>query len=147
MLFRGNSPAKIDAQGRIKIPKAHRRVFEDEFGPEVFVTSLNGESVLVYPMSEWEKIEEKLLQAPKMRPEKVKFMRNTAYWGQVSSLDKQGRVVVQAHLREAAGFDGEVAVIGALSHLEVWNKERFLEQLISDPYTTQDATALSDLGI
>ena len=74
MVLRGNSPAKVDAQGRLKIPTSHRKVLEDEFGRELFVTSISGENVLLYPLAEWEKIEAKLQEAPKMRPEKLKFM-------------------------------------------------------------------------
>lgn len=147
MVLRGNSPAKVDAQGRLKIPTLHRRVLEEEYGPEVFVTSITGESVLIYPLSEWEKIEAKLLEAPKMRPEKVKFMRNTSYYGQVARIDRQGRVVIQLHLREAASINGDVAVVGYLGHLEVWNHNKFVQQLESDPYTREDAIALAELGI
>jgi MraZ protein len=147
VVLRGNSPAKVDAQGRVKIPSVHRRVLEEEFGKEVFVTSVTGESVLIYPLSEWEKIEAKLMEPPKLRPEKIKFLRNTSYYGQVASIDKQGRVVIQPHLRVAAAIDGEVAVIGYLKYLEVWNKDCFLERLETDPYTREDAVALADLGI
>ena len=147
MVFRGNSPARLDAQGRLKIPTLHRKVLEEEYGSEVFVTSITGKSVLIYPLSEWEKIEAKLLEAPKLRPEKIKFMRNTSYYGQVARIDRQGRVVIQPHLREATSLDGDVAVIGYLGHLEVWNHEKFLQQLESDPYTREDAIALAELGI
>jgi MraZ protein len=147
VVLRGNSPAKVDAQGRLKIPTLHRKVLEEEYGPEVFVTSVTGESVLIYPLSEWEKIEAKLLEAPKLRPEKIKFMRNTSYYGQVSRIDKQGRVVIQAHLRAAASIQDDVAVIGYLGHLEVWNHNKFVQQLETDPYTREDAIALAELGI
>lgn len=146
-MFRGNFPAKLDAQGRIKIPTAHRKILED-FGSEVYVTSLDGESVRIYPMHEWEKIEAKLLEPPKMLPGKVKFLRNTSYYGQVSTMDKQGRISIQPHLREKADMDREeVAVMGQLNYLEVWNKERFLRLLDSDPYTEKDAQALAELGL
>lgn len=147
MVFRGNFPAKVDAQGRLKIPTAHRKILEDTYGTDLFVTSVTGQNALIYPLSEWEQIEAKLLEPPKMRPAKVKFLRNTAYFGQVSSVDKQGRVLIQPHLREAASIDGEVAVIGYLNYLEVWNRTRFLELLETDPYTDEDAGALADLGI
>ena len=147
MVLRGNSPAKVDAQGRLKIPTLHRKVLEEEYGLEVFVTSVTGESVLIYPLSEWEKIEAKLLESPKLRPEKIKFMRNTSYYGQEARIDRQGRVMIQPHLREAASVDGDVAVIGYLGHLEVWNRSKFVQQLESDPYTREDAIALAELGI
>ncbi len=62
-------------------------------------------------------------------------------------MDKQGRVLIQAHLREAAQVDGEVAVMGYLTYLQVWNRERVQNLLKSEPYTDKDATALAELGI
>ncbi|MFQ5930254.1 MAG: division/cell wall cluster transcriptional repressor MraZ [Acidobacteriota bacterium] len=146
-MLRGNFPAKIDAQGRIKIPTAHRNPIEDKYGPELYVTSVSGENVLIYPMSEWEEIETTLLEPPKMLPEKVKFLRHTNYYGQVSTMDKQGRVLIQPHLREAAQIDGEVAVMGYLTYLQVWNIERFQDLLKAEPYTDKDAAVLAELGI
>ena len=146
-MFRGNFPARIDAQGRIKVPTAHRKLIGEKYGPELYVTSITGQNVLIYPMSEWEEIESKLLEPPKLLPEKVKFLRNTNYYGQVSKMDRQGRVVVQGHLREAAQIEGEVAVMGYLTYLQVWNSERFGEILQSEPYTDRDATVLAELGL
>ncbi len=146
-MLRGNFTAKLDSQGRVKIPTAHRKLIQDEYGFELYVTSITGENLLIYPMREWEEIEARLLEPPKMLPEKVKFLRHTNYYGQVTSMDKQGRVSIPAHLREAAGIDGAVAVMGYLTYLQVWNRERFEELLRTDPYTDKDAAALADLGI
>ncbi len=146
-MLRGNFTAKLDSQGRVKIPTAHRKLIQDEYGFDLYVTSITGENLLIYPMREWEEIEARLLEPPKMLPEKVKFLRHTNYYGQVTSMDKQGRVSIPAHLRRAAGIDGAVAVMGYLTYLQVWNRERFEELLKTDPYTDKDAAALADLGI
>jgi MraZ protein len=146
-MLRGNFTAKLDSQGRVKIPTAHRKLIQDEYGFDLYVTSITGENLLIYPMREWEEIEARLLEPPKMLPEKVKFLRHTNYYGQVTSMDKQGRVSIPAHLRQAAGIDGAVAVMGYLTYLQVWNRERFEELLKTDPYTDKDAAALADLGI
>ena len=61
--------------------------------------------------------------------------------------DAQGRVVVPALVRTSAGIEGEVAVLGALDHLEVWSNARFLAQLDRDPFTDDDQRALAALGI
>ena len=146
-MFRGNFPTKVDTQGRIKIPVSYRRLLDEEYGVDLYVTSTTGENVLVYPLSEWKQIEAKLLEPPKMRPEKLKFLRNTNYYGQVVSMDKQGRVVIPSHLRKEASISGEVAVMGYLNYLQVWNRERFTSLLESDPYTESDARVLAELGL
>ena len=147
-MFRGNFPAKIDAQGRIKIPSAHRKILVATYGMEVFVTSVTGENVLIYPLPEWEKLEARLIEPPKMLPGKLKFLRNTSYFGQMAKADRQGRVLIPPHLREAAAVEGvEVDVIGQLNSLEVWNRSRFQKVLESDPYTDQDSVSMADIGI
>ena len=111
MVLRGGSTAKVDAQGRLKIPRIHRKVLEDHYGQEVFVTSFNnGESVLIYPMDEWKKIEDKVLEQPRMKPEIQRFLRTTSYWGQEAKIDKQGRLLIHPRLRKAASIDSEVSV-------------------------------------
>lgn len=146
MVLRGNSPAKVDAQGRIKVPTLHRKVLES-FGTEFYVTSRTGNNVQIYPLSEWEQIEAKLLESPNNHPGKLKFIRSTSYYGQVATMDNQGRILIQPHLREAAGIDGEVAVMGHLNHLEVWNRAKLLDLLHQDPYTDDDEEALANFGI
>ncbi len=147
MLFRGNFPAKLDGQGRVKIPTAHRRVFEEQYGPDLFVTSITGESVLIYPLSVWEEIEAKMLEAPKMARAKRMFLRNTSYFGQVSTMDKQGRLGIQPHLREAAGINGELAVMGNLNLLEVWDAEKIRGRMVAEPLGDDDLEELAHLGI
>lgn len=141
-MLRGNLPATIDGKGRIKVPAAFRKFIEDKYGNELYVTSLTGQSVLVYPISEWEEIEARLNALPRMKPESLKFLRNTSYYGQVALMDKQGRVVIQPHLRASADMRGEVAVMGNLTHLEVWNNEKFVGRMESDPFTPKDAEQL-----
>ncbi len=146
-MFRGNFPTKIDAQGRIKIPVAYRRILEEKYGRELYVTSTTGQYVLIYPLSEWELIESKLLEPPKMLPEKIKFLRNTNYYGQMVSMDRQGRVLIPPHLRERAEITNGVAVMGSLTYLQLWNRERFESLLEADPYTREDEIALAELGL
>jgi len=146
-VLRGNSPARIDDKGRLKIPNAFRAVVEAQHGRAVFVTSLTGESVRVYPMSVWIEIERKLAQIPTTHPARLRFFSRVNYYGQAGEFDNQGRVLIHARLRESAGMTGEVDVFGQYDHLEVWNHERFVTKLASDPFTDDDARALAEFGI
>ena len=146
-MLRGNAPAKIDDKGRLKIPNIFRAAIAEQHGREVFVTSLTGESVLVYPMPVWIDIERKLAQAPSTHPAKRKFLDRVSFYGQVAEFDDQGRLIIQPLLRTEALMTGEVAVLGQLTHLEVWNHDRFRAKLQREPFGDADATALSDLGI
>ncbi|MCX6549977.1 MAG: division/cell wall cluster transcriptional repressor MraZ [Acidobacteria bacterium] len=146
-VLRGNAPARIDDKGRLKVPNAFRALVEAQYGRDVFVTSLSGESVRIYPMPVWIEIERKLSQIPSTHPSRLRFFSRVNYYGQAGELDNQGRVLVHPRLREAAGMVGEVDVFGQYDHLEVWNHERFVSKLTSDPFTDDDARALAEFGI
>ena len=146
-MLRGNAPAKIDDRGRLKVPSAFRAAIQEEFGRELFVTSLSGESVRVYPMSVWVEIERKLAQLPSTLPARMKFLDRINFYGQTAEIDEQGRVLIQPRLRDSAQMIGDVDVLGQQNFLEVWNHERFIKKLAGDPFTAADAQALADLGI
>ena len=146
-VFRGNAPAKIDDKARLKIPTGFRSVLETRYGRDLFVTSLTGESVRIYPMPVWVEIEQKLAQIPSTHPSRLRFFSRVNYYGLMAELDNQGRVLIHTRLREAAGMAGEVDVFGQYDHLEVWNHERFVTKLAADPFTDEDARALAQFGI
>jgi MraZ protein len=146
-VLRGNHAAKIDDKGRLKIPSAFRALIEEKHGTEVFVTSLAGESVRIYPMAVWVELETKLGAMPSTHPTRLKFLDRVNYFGQVAEFDSQGRVLIHGRLRESAGMAGEVDVLGLVNLLEVWNHERFASKLQRDPLTDDDLRALSEYGI
>ena len=146
-MFRGNAPARIDDKGRLKVPNAFRSLLESKYGKELFLTSLTGEYVRIYPMPVWLETEEKLGQMPSTHPSKLRFLDRINYFGQVTELDVQGRVMIPIRLRDAATMTGDVDVLGQYNYLDVWNHDRFLTKLQRDAYTDDDARALSEFGI
>ena len=146
-MLRGNYAAKIDDKGRLKIPNAFRGLVETKHGKELFVTSLTGEYVRIYPMPVWLELEEKLARMPSTHPARLKFLDRVNYFGQTAEFDTQGRVLIHSRLRESAGVNSEVDVFGQVTYLDVWRHERFVAKLQREPYTDDDARALSEFGI
>ncbi|MDQ3253770.1 MAG: division/cell wall cluster transcriptional repressor MraZ [Acidobacteriota bacterium] len=146
-MLRGNYTARIDSKGRLKVPTTFRRFIEETHGTEFYVTSLTGESVRLYPLPEWVSIEQRLALLPSMDPSRRKFLDRTNYYGQQSPMDGQGRVLIHPLLRKSASVVGDVAVLGYLTYLEVWELERFEQRLVSDPYTEEDEAAIARLGV
>jgi MraZ protein len=145
---RGNQIATIDEKGRLKIPSGFRQEIEDAYGGnEFFVTSLKGDSVLIYPLSVWQEIEDRLSKLPALHPTKKKFLDRTNYYGQLTSIDKSGRILIPPILREPAQMNGEVVVLGQLNYLDIWNHERFLTRLKEQEFTDEDHQTLGELGI
>lgn len=146
-VLRGNAPAKIDDKGRLKVPNGFRARIQEAYGRDLFVTSLSGDSVRIYPMPVWQAIEQKLAAMPSTHPARKKFLDRVNYFGQVADIDVQGRVLIPSRLRDSASMVGEVDVFGQYDFLEVWNHERFLAKLQGEPFTDDDARALSEFGI
>ena len=146
-MFRGNSPATVDDKGRLKVPTAYRSLLDSKYGRELFLTSVTGEYVRIYPMPVWLEFEGKLSQVPSTHPSKLRLLDRLNYFGQAGDLDAQGRVLIPVRLRDAATMSGEVDVLGQFSYLDVWNHDRFLAKLQREPYTDDDARALSEFGI
>ncbi len=146
-MLRGNYPATVDGKGRLKIPTTFKAYLDENYGPDLYVTSLDGQSVRIYPFSVWREIEEKLAALPSMNKSKKKFLDRTNYWGQNARMDTQGRILIPSLLRESAAMRGEVAVIGYLVYVDVWNMERFREHLERNQLTDEDEQTLSNLGI
>jgi MraZ protein len=145
--LRGSSPTRVDDKGRLKVPTVFRGVIQDQHGPDVFVTSLTGECVRIYPMPTWLEIERKLQQMAGNHPARLKFLDRVNYYGQASELDAQGRVVIPPHVRESASIVGDVRVFGRIDYLEVWNEERFVQKLHKEPWTDEDGLSLAEHGI
>ena len=146
-MFRGHEQARIDDKGRLKVPNVFRSSLESKYGRELFLTSLTGDYVRLFPMPVWIEIEEKLGKMPSTHPSRVRFLDRINYFGQVGELDAQGRVLIPARLREAATMTGVVDVLGQFNFLDVWNHDRFLSKMQRELFTEEDARTLAEFGI
>jgi MraZ protein len=146
-VLRGSYPAKIDDKGRLKLPTAFKALVEEQHGAELYVTSVAGDSVRIYPMPVWMGVEQRIARMPSTHPARLRFLDRVNYYGQSVAFDVQGRVIIPPRLRESASMAGEVDVLGQVDYLEVWNHERFLAKLQREPFTDDDARALAEFGI
>jgi MraZ protein len=147
LMLRGSATATVDDKGRLKLPSQFRAIIDETWGSDFYVTSVEGEAAQIYPLPVWQEIEERLAKLPSLNPTKQKFLDRTNYYGQLTSLDKSGRILIPALLRESAQMAGEVTVLGNLNFLDVWNHERFKTRLSSQAFTHEDKQTLSQLGI
>lgn len=145
-MLRGNALAKVDIKGRLKLPASFRSLVETTYGNEFFVTSLRGESARIYPLQVYAELEQRLAQASSVEPVVQRLRNNINYYGQSAVMDGQGRVLIHPLLREKAAIDGEVAVLGQQTFLEVWNRAQFEEQLGQNPLTDDHLRELATLG-
>jgi len=137
----------VDEKGRLKVPAEFKRVIDEKYGNQFYITSLDGKVAQVYPFEEWERIEQKLASLSTYNPTKKKFLDRVSYYGQQVEMDGQGRLLMPHLLRETAQIKGEVAVMGTLTYLEVRNLEALRKEIEENPITDEDTRTLGELGI
>lgn len=122
-MFMGEYNHIIDAKGRLIIPAKFRELLGEEF---VLTKGLDG-CLFIYPMDEWEAFEEKLRALPLTNKNARAFSRFFVAGATMCELDKQGRILVPVTLREFAGLSKDVVLTGNLTRIEIWSKEKWME--------------------
>lgn len=143
----GHSPAKIDDKGRLKVPAGFRKIIEERYGLDCFVTSEDGQKALVYPLAVWFEKQSRLAKVPSSSQAKAKYLERVNYFGQVASMDAQGRLLVPAVLRAMAGIAEDVVVLGNQDHLIVENEPKIQKRLAETPLTADDFKELELHGV
>ena len=113
----------IDAKGRVIIPAKFREKLGDSF---VVTKGLDG-CLYGYAQEEWRSFEEKLGTLPITNKDSRQFTRFFLAGAAECELDKQGRILIPSVLREFAGLEKDVVLVGVASKIEIWSKERWDE--------------------
>lgn len=117
-VFKGTYHHRIDGKGRVPVPAAFRRALGD--ADQVVVTLLD-ECLAVYAPSEWGRLEAQLAALPAFNKQVKALTRLLASRAADCEIDVQGRVLLPATLRAAAGLDRDAVVVGVLNRFEVWS--------------------------
>ena len=120
IMFMGTYEHGLDAKGRVIVPAKLREDLGESF---VVTLGLDG-CLFAYPMSEWEKFIDKLKELPGTKEARM-LQRHCPAKAAPCEVDKQGRTLLPAKLREYAGLEKEIVFVGVLSKIEIWSKKRW----------------------
>lgn len=143
----GHAPARVDEKGRLKVPADFRKLIEEKYGSDCFITSIDGERAIIYPLPVWYDFQGRLAKVPSTSVAKQKLLERVNYYGQLATMDTQGRVLVPAVLRDVARISDDVVVLGNTDHLIVWSEERIQKRFQDNPMTTDDMKELELHGV
>lgn len=146
-MYRGNHPAKVDEKGRLKVPSAFKALLDAAHITQFFITSADGKSAEIWPLPEWEKVEQKLLKFSSLDPAVEQYLNLVNYYGQQVEMDSQGRILLPQILRTQARLDAEVNVMGKLKFIEVHNQETFKEKVPPEGMSPENRQKISGLLI
>ncbi len=143
--FRGSFVLRVDDRGRVKIPSQYLSILTDQYGKDLYITSLNGDHVLIYPLKVWEEIEQSIEKIKIRAPEIQEYISRTSYWGNESEVDSRGRVLIPPELRKFSQLDGNLRIFGEIDHMVVWNEDLFKQQSLKGKFTDEKLEAVSRL--
>lgn len=121
-MFLGVSRHTLDVKGRLSIPAKFREPLSEA---QFAITPGLHENLHIYPAKSWEKITANLSAASPFDLEAAEIKGELFGMGEMGKLDAAGRVLIPQHLREEAGLDKEVVIVGAHDHLQVWSAKRY----------------------
>lgn len=141
-MFLGEYTHTIDDKGRLTIPAK----FRGELAAGLVVTRGFDRNLMVYPLTEWQKLAAEIMTRP-LSDSRTRDFRRRVFSGAADlEPDRQGRILVPPYLREFAAINGEVVIVGMYNYIEIWDTEAWtaVRQQIED---SDDAARWQDLGI
>lgn len=140
-MFKGQFTYSIDNKGRISIPAKLRKHISPEANDTFVMTRGLSSCIDLYPMDEWLKIEERLLQLNSFNESEARFLRMISQYASEDKMDSQARILIPQNLLEYAKIENEVLILGALRKIEVWNPKVFENYLNSSPESYEEIAA------
>ncbi len=120
-MFRGSFEHSVDSKGRVSVPSKFRDVIADRYDGRLVMAMDFDRCLTVYPLEEWEKLEEKIKTLPMMQKEVKEFMRFFFSSATECELDKQGRILIPPLHRERANITKSVMLVGIINKIEIWD--------------------------
>jgi MraZ protein len=149
-MFRGVSHINLDSKGRLAIPARYRDRLSESCNGHLIVTIDVDRCLLVYPLPEWERIEQALMSRPNMNPQVRRLQRQIVGHATDVDLDGQGRILVSASLREYASLEKQIVLVGQGNKFEIWDEQAWNSQRdawLDDELAGDPAAALDSLSL
>ncbi len=124
-MFRGASAVNLDTKGRMAIPSTYRAVMQERCEGKFVVTVNNTREncLWLYPLDEWERVEAKVVSLPSFDPNHQKLKRFLIGYASDVEMDRSGRILLPAPLRDFAMLQKEIYLVGQGNKFEIWNGE------------------------
>jgi len=122
-MFRGVANLNLDVKGRMAMPARYREQLMADCDGQLIVTVDRDRCLLIYPLPEWENIEQALVRLPSLHPQARKLQRLLIGHATESDFDAQGRILIPTPLRDFAGLGKKVVLIGQGHRFELWDEQ------------------------
>jgi len=124
-MFRGVSKVTLDAKGRLAIPSRYRERLESRSEGHLIVTVDRDYCLLIYPLPDWEDIEQKLIRLPSLNKDARQLQRLMLGYSAELEMDSHGRILLPRELREFASLVRRATLIGQGKKFELWDEDNW----------------------
>ncbi|GAA0497340.1 division/cell wall cluster transcriptional repressor MraZ [Tatumella terrea] len=132
-MFRGATLVNLDGKGRIAVPTRYREILIGESqGQMVCTIDLHQPCLLLYTLPEWEVIERKLSRLSTMNPAERRVQRLLLGHASECQMDNAGRLLLASTLRQHAGLQKEIMLVGQFNKFELWDEQTWYQQIRED---------------
>ncbi len=128
-MFRGVATLNLDSKGRLAVPSRYRDALQNQAEGRVVVTADPSQCLLLFPLPEWEPIEKKLNSLSSFNPQTRSLQRLLVGNAHDLELDASGRILLPAMLRDFAGLEKTVVLVGQGAKFELWSETRWQVQM------------------
>ncbi len=129
-MFYGQYEHSLDRKARIIVPSKIRQVLTERFSEKFIAARGLEKCISLYTQEGWDQIVDKVKTLPFMSAKNSRSFTRLLFSGAVEcSLDKQGRILLPANLREYAGIVRDIVIVGVSSHIEIWGKDKWAEYI------------------
>lgn len=129
-MFRGIAQLNLDSKGRLAVPARHRDALIERCGGHLVITADADHCLLIYPLPDWELIQQKLEALSNLDARVRELQRRLIGFAVDVDIDSAGRVLISTALRQFAQLDKNVVLVGQGKKFELWNQDNW-EQLIN----------------
>lgn len=135
--FSGRYYYSVDAKGRVVIPAPFREIISSNYSTKLYITNAAFDRCLcIYPLEEWNKLQEQVRTKPRSDKSMKYFRRRVIASAVEVEMDKQGRILIPAALRQDANINTNIVIVGQVESIELWDKDEW--DKVSDPSKVED---------
>ncbi|MDH2998777.1 cell division/cell wall cluster transcriptional repressor MraZ [Pasteurellaceae bacterium LFhippo2] len=132
-MFRGANSVSLDSKGRLAIPTRYRAELREKHeGVLICTVDIRQPCLLLYPLHEWEIVEQKLLALSNFDPMQRRIQRVMQGFATECEMDNSGRILISPTLRQHAQLEQQIMLVGQLNKFEIWQDQQWQMQIAED---------------
>ena len=142
-MFFGETAINLDAKGRLAIPVRYRDAIQEQCGGRMVLTysAFDSGALWLYPQQEWERVRDEVMNLSTFNPGHRSLQRRLVGSAAAVAPDGAGRILLPQTLRQVAGLDKHVVLLGMGSRFEIWNEAILNQKRVEEERSLSEAAS------